>query len=809
MKQHDIFISYKSDDYETAVWLRSVLETNGIPCWMAPTDIPGGSNYAKEIPIAIERCKVLVVVLSSRTQDSIWVPKELDTAINKGKVIMPFMVDDISLRDDFNFYLSNVQRYSAYESKTAAIEKMITEIRAILQAKSGVSPAPDQQPATVPQPAAARQPASDAAVQARPRKKKPLWIVLAVAALLLAAAAIAWLTGLFSRPGSPAPDPGDAQEAQAAVRPPMHITLYVPNDMTVREFNTAQSILKERLDILTGGQEYQWKAMEDQIDLMIPASAFAELQPESVLRCYLSRPAEIYLIDLSDKTKYTAVKRDDIEKVTLLNGTIAGFNPAEYGIGTPTYQYIEIVLKDSFIAAHPEIKNWEKPVFAQDVETHSDLWFYFCTIPTADQKTFYMVNNDLGGYFSELVVYNMTHEPLPKAFTFIVDLSTSTDWQDPADTAQPGKNQCAMEKARPDSVIFTLRAGQFTAGQKMDAESVLKARLDAFGSPYAFGVVQESDKNLRFVVMMPARQASLSIIDLLRQSYSFSLQAGLVKMSLSFSTLQVSGDPDNSGFTLTCASDASKAETLKELGAFAVEKDVPVYLTLDNFPLFTVQREELARDGAMRVTGFCDLENNRVVSRPIDQKTMWIVDVMQSVLQHPSLPLTLTRESCQLGIDSSGNLMTEKDFLIPWLYDKDALAALVKPVCPDAQVYVKNSSVSVSLDLPVDGELPLKAPELAKQIYEALDFEHLDAKQLAVYLISENDETSERARIFFSKNPQTIYSSDKPIEEGYLYAYGIFRNGRLTPYSKLFMQTVESMEFYQNLTHDLTFWTVE
>ena len=42
MKQHDVFISYKVDDFETAQWVRSVLETNGISCWMAPADIPGG-----------------------------------------------------------------------------------------------------------------------------------------------------------------------------------------------------------------------------------------------------------------------------------------------------------------------------------------------------------------------------------------------------------------------------------------------------------------------------------------------------------------------------------------------------------------------------------------------------------------------------------------------------------------------------------------------------------------------------------------------------------------------------------------------
>ena len=217
------------------------------------------------------------------------------------------------------------------------------------------------------------------------------------------------------------------------------ITLYAAEDMTVREFTGAQATLKERLDILTGGKEYQWKAVDDQIDLLIPAAAFAELQPESALRCYLTRPIELYLIDLSDKTRYVHIQRDDIEKITLLNGTIAGVDPADYGINTPSYQYIELMLKDDFIAAHPEIKSWGKPVFAQDVEKFSSMWFYFATIPGADFKTNYVINNDVGGFYSELTVYNLTHEPLPKAFSFIVDLSTSVAWQEPSGTAQPGR----------------------------------------------------------------------------------------------------------------------------------------------------------------------------------------------------------------------------------------------------------------------------------------------------------------------------------------------------------------------------------
>ncbi len=128
----DVFISYKAEEFNEANWVKTTLETNGISCWMAPMSIPGGSNYALEIPQAIRSSGVFVLILSERCQLSRWVPRELDQAINEGKTILPFMLEDCPLKDDFNFYLSNVQRYAAYESKSAAIEKMINEIRAIL-----------------------------------------------------------------------------------------------------------------------------------------------------------------------------------------------------------------------------------------------------------------------------------------------------------------------------------------------------------------------------------------------------------------------------------------------------------------------------------------------------------------------------------------------------------------------------------------------------------------------------------------------------------------------------------------------------
>ena len=128
----EIFISYSTVDTVQAETVRNVLEKNGLSCWMAPRDIPGGSNYTKEIPIAIRNCKVFVLILSSNAQSSHWVLKELDSAVNCGKVILPFMLEDCVLNDEFNFLLTGAQRYAAYQKTAEAMETLIGRIKGIL-----------------------------------------------------------------------------------------------------------------------------------------------------------------------------------------------------------------------------------------------------------------------------------------------------------------------------------------------------------------------------------------------------------------------------------------------------------------------------------------------------------------------------------------------------------------------------------------------------------------------------------------------------------------------------------------------------
>jgi len=106
-----VFISYSSIDAEYVSEIASVLEDYGIDYWKAPENIPAGSNYAKEIPKAIKDCALFLLVCSKNSQESIWVEKELDTAICHRKEILPVQIDSFEMNDLFKFYLNNVQMF--------------------------------------------------------------------------------------------------------------------------------------------------------------------------------------------------------------------------------------------------------------------------------------------------------------------------------------------------------------------------------------------------------------------------------------------------------------------------------------------------------------------------------------------------------------------------------------------------------------------------------------------------------------------------------------------------------------------------
>ena len=148
---HDAFISYSTADSAEAYSVRNFLQRGGCTCWMAPDDIPAGSDYAEAIPKAIADCRVFILILSIDAQNSVWVRKELGKAIDKGKTILPFMLSDFKLNDTFDFLLENAQWCYAHKDRNTAMQKMLTAVKGSQGTYSFVPKKP-KQPVSQPQP---------------------------------------------------------------------------------------------------------------------------------------------------------------------------------------------------------------------------------------------------------------------------------------------------------------------------------------------------------------------------------------------------------------------------------------------------------------------------------------------------------------------------------------------------------------------------------------------------------------------------------------------------------------------------------
>ena len=127
-----VFISYSSKDERYIKKMTQMLEKMGISYWIAPDMIPAGSNYAREIPKAIRDCEIFLLVLSQASQQSIWVEKEIDSAIYYRKTIVPFQIDDSVMTDMFRFYLNNVQTIRCANRPKEAIEELKHRLRSLL-----------------------------------------------------------------------------------------------------------------------------------------------------------------------------------------------------------------------------------------------------------------------------------------------------------------------------------------------------------------------------------------------------------------------------------------------------------------------------------------------------------------------------------------------------------------------------------------------------------------------------------------------------------------------------------------------------
>ena len=114
MMARDLFVSHSSDDAEAARALRAVLEDAGYTCWMAPDDIVGTETWTEQILDAIADSKAMIVLVSTASNRSPHVSREVNLALGKDRPVLPIRIEDVAPGGSLEYLLSLVQRVDAF-----------------------------------------------------------------------------------------------------------------------------------------------------------------------------------------------------------------------------------------------------------------------------------------------------------------------------------------------------------------------------------------------------------------------------------------------------------------------------------------------------------------------------------------------------------------------------------------------------------------------------------------------------------------------------------------------------------------------
>ena len=104
---HKVFICHSAKDKLVADAACAALEAHRIPCWIAPRDILAGEEYGASIIDALDECQIVLLIFSLNANNSSQVRREIERAVSKEKILVPYRIEDVLPSRAMEFALMN------------------------------------------------------------------------------------------------------------------------------------------------------------------------------------------------------------------------------------------------------------------------------------------------------------------------------------------------------------------------------------------------------------------------------------------------------------------------------------------------------------------------------------------------------------------------------------------------------------------------------------------------------------------------------------------------------------------------------
>ncbi len=196
-----LFISYSNKDKAVAYKVCAILESRGLLCWIAPRDVPPGSNWAEAISDAIDRANALVLIFSEHANKSRAIVSEVDQAFENGIPVFPVRIKNVEPSRELKFRIRTSQWVDAF---TPPIEQEINRLADSIHSLLGTQ----QEDET----SYGNRPAGKPVEQVKTSKRKLKWIIAIAAACFVISGLF-----LFLRSGQKAPTLLPSTQPQSAL----------------------------------------------------------------------------------------------------------------------------------------------------------------------------------------------------------------------------------------------------------------------------------------------------------------------------------------------------------------------------------------------------------------------------------------------------------------------------------------------------------------------------------------------------------------------------------------------------------------
>lgn len=122
--KYDIFLSYSHRDAEIASGIYTQLDNAGYICFMAEKEIKPAQEWSSTIHDAISNSKLLFILITPRSKDSLWVAAEAGAAWALKKKVIPAL-----MFVDTNDLIQIINKWQSYTVETPTqIDKLISEL---------------------------------------------------------------------------------------------------------------------------------------------------------------------------------------------------------------------------------------------------------------------------------------------------------------------------------------------------------------------------------------------------------------------------------------------------------------------------------------------------------------------------------------------------------------------------------------------------------------------------------------------------------------------------------------------------------